>query len=108
MAQHKVFSEGAMRHPVRASGSLRKPRHNRPNSVALSRSQHVTLSDKPAVRPVSQGVAKPITRKSRIWRAAVSIALLGASWSCYKKASTSPVPLATSVKPGRGRGRGCV
>ena len=68
MAQSKVFSEGAMRHLVRGSGSLRKPCHNRPSSVALSRSQQVTLSDKVAARPVSQGLAKPTTKKSRIWR----------------------------------------
>ena len=68
MVQSKVFSEGAMRHPVRGSGSPRKPCHNRPSSVALSRSQQVTLSDKAAVRPVSQGLAKPTTKKSRIWR----------------------------------------
>ena len=66
MPQSEVFSEGAMRHLVRGSGSLRKRCHNRPNSVALSRSQHVTLSDKPAARPVSQGLAKPTTKKSRI------------------------------------------
>lgn len=66
MVQSKVFSEGAMRHPERGSARLRKPCHNRPSSVALSRSQHVTLSDKPAARDVSQGLAKPTTKKSRI------------------------------------------
>ena len=98
--------------PAAPRAWTRQPAQALPQPLQLGHAQ-----PKPACHVERQGGCPPrqfkasssnLPRNHESNAAPVSIALLGTSRLCCNKASTSPVRLATSVKPGRGRGCGCV